>query len=148
MRSISLTITDSTRSKTPAKDNRLMAVHPGEVLREEFLEPLSLSVYRVAKEIGIPSQRLNDVVLERRGLTADTAIRLAKFFGTSDQFWMSLQAMYDLDVARDAIGPLEEIRPFHGASNAKPRQRVRAAATGATGIRQRQRRSAAVAKRK
>ena len=107
-------------------DDRLSAVHPGEVLREEFLVPLSLSVYRVAKDVGIPSQRLNDLVLERRALSADTAIRLAKYFGTTEQFWMSLQAMFDLDVARDSIGSLADVRPFAPGPDTAPRSARRA----------------------
>ena len=76
-----------TRSGTPH-----WRVHPGEVLREEFLKPLKLSAYALAKRIRVPAPRVNDIVLQKRGITADTAVRLAKFFGTSEQFWLNLQA--------------------------------------------------------
>ena len=79
-------------------------VHPGEILREEFLKPLGLSVYAVAKAIRVPSPRINDIVLEKRALTADTAVRLARFFGTSEQFWMDLQASYELRAAKAERG--------------------------------------------
>lgn len=83
--------------------NDLLApVHPGEVLAEEFLEPLGLSQYRVAKEINIPIRRINKIVHSNRAITADTALRLARYFGTSPRFWMNLQAQYDLDVHIDA----------------------------------------------
>ena len=88
-------------------------IHPGEILREEFLEPMGLSVYRVAKDSGIPSQRLNDVVLGRRSMTAATAVRLARYFGTSDLFWMNLQSRYDLDLEHDkSADSIVNVRPF------------------------------------
>lgn len=87
-------------------------IHPGEVLREEFLHPMGLSVYAVAKAIRVPTPRLNDVVLEKRGISADTAVRLARFFGTSEQFWMNLQALYDIRKAKAGLaGELQKIRP-------------------------------------
>lgn len=67
-------------------------MHPGEILREEFLKPMKLSVYRLAKEIHVPAPRVSDIVLEKRGISADTAVRLARFFGTTEQFWMNLHA--------------------------------------------------------
>src|SRR6266536_6704781 len=77
-------------------------IHPGEILKEEFLKPMGLSVYRLAKEIRVPAPRVNDVVLQKRGITADTAVRLAKFFGTSEQFWLSLQAAYEVSQIKAA----------------------------------------------
>jgi len=66
-------------------------VHPGKILREEFLKPMKISAYELAKQLHVPAPRVNDIVLERRGITADTAIRLARFFGTTEQFWLGLQ---------------------------------------------------------
>lgn len=76
-------------------------VHPGEILSEEFLKPMQLTTYRLAKEIGMPSQGLGDIVLGKRSITAATAIRLARYFGTSEEFWMNLQTRYDLQVQHD-----------------------------------------------
>jgi addiction module HigA family antidote len=89
-------------------------IHPGEVLREEFLKPFGLSQNRLAREIGVSPRRINEIVLEKRAITADTALRLARFFGNSEGFWMGLQADYDLERARREIGEwLErEIRPY------------------------------------
>jgi antitoxin HigA-1 len=75
-------------------------VHPGEVLREEFLKPLNLSAYQLAKHLRVPPPRVNDIVLERRGISADTAVRLARFFGTSEQFWLNLQANYEISLVK------------------------------------------------
>ena len=83
---------------------RLHSVHPGEVLSEEFLNPMSLSQKRLAINIGVPARRINEIVLGKRGISADTALRLAKFFGTSAEFWLGLQAQYDLDVTAEALG--------------------------------------------
>jgi addiction module HigA family antidote len=83
---------------------RLPPVHPGEVLLEEFLEPLELSQYRLAKSLSVPARRINEIVHGTRAVSADTALRLARFFGTSDRFWLNLQAAYDLDVERDRLG--------------------------------------------
>ena len=82
---------------------RLAPVHPGEVLLEDFLNPLGLSQYRLAKGLSVPPRRINEVVLGKRAVSADTALRLARFFGTSDRFWLNLQAAYDLDVQRDRL---------------------------------------------
>jgi len=82
---------------------RLPNIHPGEVLFEEFLEPMGLSQNAIAREISVPPRRINEIVLGKRGITADTAIRLAKRFKTSEQFWMSLQAEYDLEEARKSL---------------------------------------------
>jgi addiction module HigA family antidote len=78
---------------------RLALIHPGEILRDEFLRPMKISVYTLAQAIKVPRSRVNDVVLGRRGITADTAFRLARYFGTSPDFWINLQARYDLDAA-------------------------------------------------
>ena len=82
---------------------RLRNIHPGEVLLEEFLKPMDLSQNAIARAIGVPPRRINEIVLGKRGITADTALRLAKHFGTSEQFWMGLQADYDLEEARRGI---------------------------------------------
>jgi addiction module HigA family antidote len=79
---------------------KLKNTHPGEVLLEEFLKPMDLSQNAIARAINVPPRRINEIVLGKRGITADTAIRLAKHFGTSEQFWMGLQADYDLEEAR------------------------------------------------
>jgi addiction module HigA family antidote len=78
---------------------RLPLIHPGAILRDDFLEPMKISVYTLAQAIRVPRSRVNDIVLGRRGITADTAFRLARYFGTSPEFWINLQARYDLDVA-------------------------------------------------
>ncbi len=83
---------------------KLHPVHPGEILMEEFLRPMGLSQNRLALNIGVPARRINEIVLGKRGITADTALRLAKFFGTSAQFWTGLQSQYDLDVAEEELG--------------------------------------------
>jgi antitoxin HigA-1 len=86
------------------KEERLQPVHPGEVLLEEFLKPMQLSQNRLALDIGVHPRRINEIVLGKRGITAETALRLARYFGTSPQFWLGLQADYDLDVAMDVLG--------------------------------------------
>lgn len=82
----------------------LPPIHPGEVLRDDFLEPLGLSVYQLANALKTSRSRLNDVALGRRAVSADTALRLARYFGMTPQFWVNLQARYDLDVASRAVG--------------------------------------------
>lgn len=82
----------------------LAPVHPGEVLLEEFLDPMEISQYRLAKDISVPPRRINEIVHGKRSVTADTALRLARYFGTSDRFWLNLQTSYDLDVERDKLG--------------------------------------------
>jgi len=84
---------------------KLSPVHPGEVLKEEFLKPMGLSQNRLALAIGVHPRRINEIVLEKRGITADTALRLARFFGTSAEFWLGLQKDYELDLALDQLGP-------------------------------------------
>ena len=85
---------------------KLAPVHPGEVLLEEFLKPMGLSQNRVALAIGVHPRRINEIVLRKRGISADTALRLAKFFGTSAELWLGLQKDYELDVAMDEVGDL------------------------------------------
>ncbi len=84
--------------------NKLNPIHPGEVLMEEFLTPMGLSQNRLALNIGVHARRVNEIVLGKRSITADTALRLARYFGTSPQFWLGLQADYDLDIALDHLG--------------------------------------------
>lgn len=93
--------------------DELRPVHPGEVLLEEFLKPMSLSQNRLAIDIGVDARRINEIVLGTRSVTADTALRLSRYFGTSPQFWLGLQAEYDLDVTLDALGNRldREVRP-------------------------------------
>ena len=82
---------------------KLAPVHPGEILLEDFLRPLELSQYRLARGLSVPPRRINEIVLGKRAITADTALRLARFFGTSDRFWLNLQSAYDLDIERDRL---------------------------------------------
>ena len=86
------------------RKKKLQPIHPGEVLLEEFLKPMGLSQNRVAINIGVPPRRINEIILQKRRITADTALRLARFFGTSPEFWLGLQAQYDLDVTSDKLG--------------------------------------------
>lgn len=86
------------------KSERLAPVHPGEVLLEDFLKPMGLSQNRLALSIGVHPRRINEIVLGKRGVSADTALRLAKFFGTSPELWLGLQKDYELDVAMDEVG--------------------------------------------
>ena len=97
-----------------AKSKRLDPVHPGEVLMEDFLKPMKLSQNRLALSIGVHPRRINEIVLGKRGITADTALRLAKFFGTSPEVWLGLQKDYELDVAMDELGDRidREVRTF------------------------------------
>ena len=95
-----------------AEETIMEPVHPGEILLEEFLKPLGLSQYQLAKELSVPARRINEIVHGERRITADTALRLARFFGTSERFWMNLQARYDLEVEKDRLGAaLDGIRP-------------------------------------
>ena len=94
--------------------NKLSPVHPGELLLEEFIKPMALSQNRLAIDIGVDARRINEIVLGKRAITADTALRLSRFFDNSPQFWMGLQSQYDLDIAQDQLGKrLErEVRPY------------------------------------
>lgn len=100
-----------------ATDTVMPPVHPGEILLEEFLNPLGVSQYQLAKELSVPPRRINEIVHGERRITADTALRLARYFGTSERFWMNLQARYDLEVEKDRLGAvLDGIRPLSAAS--------------------------------
>jgi addiction module HigA family antidote len=85
------------------KEKKMAPLHPGEILQEEFLNPMGLSQNRLALDISVPARRINEIVLGKRRITADTALRLAKYFNMSPQFWLGLQMDYDLDVTRDNI---------------------------------------------
>jgi addiction module HigA family antidote len=88
-------------------------IHPGEVLLADFLEPLGVTQHRLAISIGVPPRRINEIVHGKRRISADTALRLARFFGTSERFWINLQARYDLELERDHLGPtLDAIKPL------------------------------------
>ncbi|WP_041338850.1 HigA family addiction module antitoxin [Rubrobacter radiotolerans] len=88
-------------------------MHPGEILREEFLDPLGVSQYRLAKEIGVSPRRINEIVHGKRRISADTALRLSRYFGTSERFWINLQARHDLESEKDRLAAtLAEIRPL------------------------------------
>jgi len=97
--------------------DKLSPIHPGEVLLEEFIKPMNLSQNRLAIDIGVDARRINEIVLGKRAVTADTALRLSRFFGNSPQFWMGLQTQYDLDVAEDQLGKRldREVRPLEMA---------------------------------
>jgi addiction module HigA family antidote len=99
------------------KTRTMPPIHPGETLREDFLKPLGLTANRLAIELQVPVTRINDIVRGKRAISADTALRLARFFGTTPQFWMNLQANYDLEVAHDARGAeiAGRIRPHRAA---------------------------------
>lgn len=93
---------------------KIRPIHPGEVLLEEFLKPLGLSQYRLAKDISVPPRRINEIVLGLRAITADTALRLSRYFGLSERFWMNLQSWYDLEMQRDKLGKrlTKEVAPL------------------------------------
>lgn len=84
--------------------DRLPPIHPGEILAEEFLSPLGISQYRLAKDISVPPRRINEIVLGKRAITVGTALRLSRYFGTSERFWINLQTHYDLEVEKDRLG--------------------------------------------
>lgn len=93
---------------------KMAPVHPGEILYEDFMKPLAISQYRLAKEMGVYPRRVNEIVHGKRSITANTALRLARFFGTSAELWMNLQAHYDLELARDEVEAqiLAEVQPL------------------------------------
>jgi len=93
---------------------KIFAIHPGEILRTEFLEPLGISAYRLARELHVSAPRVNDIVRGKRAISADTAIRLGKFFGTSAQMWLNLQNDYDLRMAVSNVH--REVKPLHKAA--------------------------------
>ncbi len=98
--------------------NKMRPIHPGEVLREEFLVPLGMSANALAMALHVPAPRINDIVRERRGVTPDTALRLARFFDTTAQFWLNLQTAFDLKLAESEAGGriAEEVRPMRAAA--------------------------------
>jgi addiction module HigA family antidote len=113
------------------KPNKLSPVHPGEVLLEEFLKPLDISQYRLAKSMSVPPRRVNEIVLGKRSVSADTALRLGRHFGTSEQFWLNLQTEYDLDVEKDRLGPrleteVVQLVPSPPKTSSPPKRRVSA----------------------
>jgi len=110
------------------KHDKLPPVHPGEVLLEEFLKPLEISQYGLAKGISVPPRRINEIVLRKRSISADTALRLGRYFGTSEQFWLNLQSEYDLDVERDRLGGRLEAEVISFRSSRKSNIRAKAAA--------------------
>jgi len=96
----------------PRKGAPAWRTHPGEILREEFLKPLSMTPYELAKRLHVPVPRVNDIVLERRGISADTAVRLSRFFGTTEQFWLNLQGAYEVScVMAEQAAEIELIEP-------------------------------------
>lgn len=100
------------------KKRDLPPVHPGEILLEDFLNPMGITRYRLAKSIGVPQRRIDEICAGKRAVTADTALRLARFFGTDAQSWMNLQAEYDLEVAEIALAPRiqQEVKPLNEAA--------------------------------
>jgi len=96
--------------------SKLAPIHPGEVLMEDFIEPLGITQHKVAVAIGVPPRRINEIVHGKRRITADTALRLSRYFGTTDLFWINLQNRYDLEVEKDALGDsLDSIQPLQSA---------------------------------
>ena len=106
----------------PKSQKLLPPIHPGEILRVEFMEPLRLSMNRLALELRVPVTRVAEIVHERRGVTADTALRLARYFNTSAGFWLNLQSAYDLEIARDKLSRMieREVRPASFAAENAP----------------------------
>jgi addiction module HigA family antidote len=97
---------------------KIMApVHPGEILMKEFLEPMGISQYRVAKDIKVPARRINEIVHGKRAISANTALRLSRYFGTTEQFWMNLQIKHDMELEKDELGDKleKEVAVFSGA---------------------------------
>ena len=99
-------------------NKKLNPIHPGEILMEEFLKPIGVSQYRLAKDISVPPRRINEIVHGRRSVTADTALRFGRFFGMSPQFWLNLQTRYDLEVTEDSLGNRLEKEVHRLESNA------------------------------
>ena len=97
---------------------KMAPIHPGEVLQADFLEPLGVTQYRLAQDISVPARRINEIVHGKRAVSADTALRLARYFGTSERFWLNLQARFDLEQQRDVLGTRlkKEVRVLDRAS--------------------------------
>ena len=101
---------------TELKMNKLAPVHPGDVLMEDFIKGFGITQHRLAVAIGVPPRRINEIVHGKRSITADTALRLGKYFGVSAQFWLNLQSQFDLDVEEDRIAhQIDAIRPLESA---------------------------------
>lgn len=96
-------------------ETKLSAIHPGEILLEDFLKPMEISQYRLAKSLNVPPRRINEIVQGKRRITADTALRLSRFFGMSARFWMNLQSHYDLEIEKDHSGEIlnSEVTPLN-----------------------------------
>ena len=94
---------------------KLAPVHPGEILLEEFLDPMEISQYRLAKDISVSPRRINEIVHGQRAITADTALRLSRYFGTSERFWLNLQTGYDLEIEKDRLGKRLEVEVLQRA---------------------------------
>lgn len=98
------------------EEKTMPPVHPGELLREEFLGPMGITPYRLAKDLDVPVQRIHELVHERRGITANTALRLSRYFGMSEGYWMNVQKHYELEVEKDRLGEtLDDIHPLASA---------------------------------
>ena len=96
--------------------SRIAPIHPGEILLEEFLQPMGVTQHRLAVSIGVPPRRINEIVHGKRRITADTALRLSRYFGTTDRFWLNLQTRFDLETEKDKLGKaLDDIRPLQSA---------------------------------
>ncbi|MGI6385855.1 MAG: HigA family addiction module antitoxin [Desulfomonilia bacterium] len=95
-------------------DKKVKPIHPGEILLEDFLKPMGISQYRLAKDTNVSARRINEIVQGKRSITADTALRLARFFGTSPELWINLQAHYELEIAKDSLNErlIKEIKPL------------------------------------
>lgn len=95
-------------------NKKMKPIHPGEILLEDFLKPMGISQYRLAKDTNVPARRINEIVQGKRSITADTALRLARFFGTSPELWINLQAHYELEIAKDLLNGrlLKEVKPL------------------------------------
>lgn len=121
------------KQRMPAK--ALHPIHPGEILLEEFLVPFGLSQYRLANDISVPPRRINEIVHGKRAISADTALRLARYFGTSERFWLNLQVRYDLEIEKEHLGKRlqQEVLSgeFKAAFDASPKQLGRSAVTAA-----------------
>ncbi|GBD98615.1 putative HTH-type transcriptional regulator YbaQ [bacterium BMS3Abin07] len=98
---------------------KLASIHPGEILLEEFLKPMGISQYKLAKDISVPARRINEIVQGKRSITPDTALRLSRYFGLSERFWINLQARYDLEIEKDRLrGRLdEEVHAYASAAD-------------------------------
>ena len=114
---MSKSLTTTKDARRPAKTKLLPPVHPGEILREEFMKPLEISINQLARDLRVPVTRMSEIFNERRGITADTALRLARYFNNSVQFWMNLQKSYEIEVAERSLGQsvARDVQPRHVA---------------------------------